>query len=124
MTGVIIMLIVIGVLIGASGQLLIKKGLTQIGEIKIPDIKAAIPTAFNVLTNKLVFLGLLCSVLSSFFWLIALSKTDLSLSYPISLGLFIIVITIFSWLLLKESMTFAKITGIIVVFIGIIILAK
>jgi len=118
------MLIVIGVLIGASGQLLIKKGLTQIGEIKIPDIKAAIPTAFNVLTNKLVFLGLLCSVLSSFFWLIALSKTDLSLSYPISLGLFIIVITIFSWLLLKESMTFAKITGIIVVFIGIIILAK
>jgi multidrug transporter EmrE-like cation transporter len=120
----VIIIIIIGVIIGASGQLLIKKGLSQTGEIKIPGVKAVIPAAIKMITNKFVFFGLLCSAAAAFFWLTALSRSDLSMSYPIALGLLAVFITTFSWLLLRETLTFSKIAGIITIIIGVIILSK
>lgn len=120
----LIILIIIGVIIGVFGQLSIKKGLSQTGEIKISNIKSLITETVKMVTNKFIFLGLLLSVAGAFFWLIALSKTDLNTAYPISLGLLIVFTATFSWLLLKETLTLNKIAGIIVIIIGITILSK
>ena len=119
----VIIIIIIGVLIGSSGQILIKKGLSQTGEIRIPAIKNVIPTILKLITNKLIILGLSCSAAAAFFCLIALSQTKLSISYPIAGGLFYIFITIFSWLFLNETISFAQIAGIFIIILGITILS-
>ena len=110
--------------IGTLGQLSIKKGLSDIGTIEMPKFQEAVPTAVKMFTNKFILLGLLCSAAAAFFGFIALSKMDLSLFYPISLGLFLIAITISSWLILKEPIAFLKVIGVVVIFLGIIILAR
>lgn len=120
----LIVIIAIGVIIGASGQLLIKKGLSQIGEIKIQSAGAVVPTGFKMIANKFIFLGLLCSAAGAFFWFIALSRADLSMAYPIAVGLLVISITTLSWILLKETITLNKIIGIIVIIAGIITLSR
>lgn len=120
----LIILILLGVAVGTAGQLLIKRGLSDIGEIQILSIKEAVSAALKMLTNRFILMGLACSAVAAFFGFIALSRMDLSLFYPISLGLFLVAITMSSWLILKEPVVCFKIIGIVIIFLGIIILSR
>jgi uncharacterized membrane protein len=120
----ILLIILISSIVAASGQLFVKKGLLQIGEIEIANIKTAIFQGINVATNKFVILGLLCSAIAAVLGFIVLSRMELSMLSPISLGLFSIFIALFSWLILKETMNPSKIAGIIIIIIGIVVLSR
>lgn len=122
--GTIIITLIIGALIVVSGQILIKKGLSQIGQIEIKSIKMVLPTILKLITNKFIFLGLVCSAIGAFFWMIALSRSQLSVAYPIGGGLVYVFLVLFSWLLLKETITLTQIIGIAVIILGITLVSK
>lgn len=119
----LIILLIIGTIIGACGQLLIKKGLSQIGEINTPTIKTIVSEIFKVLSNKLIFAGLCCSVLAAFFWFFVLSRAKLSIVYPIGNGLLYILIIILSLAFLEEKINYIQLSGILITLVGIVILA-
>jgi len=120
----IMLLMIIGVLIGVCSQMVLKSGLKQTGELKLDKISAIPVIILKLLTNRLVVFGLLLSGFAAFFWLVVLSRMDLSFGYPLAGAIFYIFLFIASWLILKENITLTKILGTVIISMGIIILIK
>jgi len=76
-----------------------------------------------VLLNPYVLLGFVMYGLSTIFWLIALSKKDLSFVYPF-ISLTYIFVLMLSNLVLKESIGLNKIAGTLAIIIGLIIISR
>lgn len=105
--------IIIGIVFAALGQLLFKLGTNVTGEI----------TASNLLRmiNVYIVLGIFFYGLSSVFWIIALSKADLSFVYPFTALTFIIVYVL-SILILHESIHTNRLAGSLIIILGIFVL--
>lgn len=113
-------MILIGVLLNAIAQLLLKKGMILIGNIQIDlaSIMAMIP---KVCMNIYIWGGMLCYAVSVLVWLIVLSRVEVSYAYPfLSIGY--IVTAIIGYFFLGEVMSVFKIAGIAVICLGIIIM--
>lgn len=116
-----IYLILLSILFVASGQLLLKQGLTELGTLDF-SLAHITSTAFLVFTKPLVLLGLFLFASSSVLWLTALSRTELSFAYPLlSIGYATVAVT--SFLIFHEKISWTRILGIVIILIGISILA-
>lgn len=119
---VAVVYILISVLAGAIGQILLKKGVSNMGALtlslgQLPGI------LWRVATNPYVVFGLLIYVTGTVFWLAALSRVDLSYAYPFA-SLSYIVMLVASWLLFKEDISLTRIVGTLVVGVGILIISR
>jgi drug/metabolite transporter (DMT)-like permease len=116
--------ILISVAIGATGQILLKKGMNDMGPLtlSLPWSKL-VGVLWRIATNPYVFFGLAIYLGSTVFWLTALSRVDLSYAYPfasLSYGLMLIA----SWFFFSESITFPRLVGTLVVCIGVLIISR
>lgn len=114
-----IVIIIIGVIFAAIGQVSWKLGMNQAGQLATINLT----TLSTVLLNPYVLLGFAMYGLSTIFWLIALSKKDLSFVYPFISLTYILVLAL-SNLVLKESIGINKLAGTIIIMVGLIIIAK
>lgn len=117
-----IILVLLAVACGVSGQLALKVGMTQIGRIGVEALAQPLPVAWRVLSSPLVIGGLACYALGAVFWLTVLSRVPLSLAYPM-LALTYVAIPLLAWLLLGESVTGLRWVGISVICIGVLLVA-
>lgn len=102
--------------LGATGQLLQKKGLSELGTIELA--KFLEPTYFlHVFLNPYVFFGVLAYVIGLFLWLTALSRLELSFMYPL-LSLSYVLVAVLAFIFLRETITLARWTGIALVVVG------
>jgi len=114
-----IIIIIIGVIFAAFGQVSWKLGMNQAGThaaLNFASLSA-------VLLNPYVLLGFVMYGLSTIFWLIALSKKDLSFVYPF-ISLTYIFVLMLSNLVLKECIGLNKIAGTLAIIIGLIIISR
>jgi len=115
----LILIILLTTLFGAFGQILIKIGMNNIGEVELKDVFGK--KLFSILINPYILSGSILFFLSMLLWLFVLSKADLNFSYPfLSMGF--ILVMILSFLLLKESIPITRIVGIIIVLVGLFII--
>jgi len=114
-----IVIILIGVIFAAFGQVSWKLGMNEAGQLAAFNYT----TLSTVLMNPYVLLGFVMYGLSTIFWLIALSKKDLSFVYPF-ISLTYIIVLVLSSLVLKESIGVNKIVGTLAIIIGLIIIAR
>ncbi len=70
-----------------------------------------------------VIIGLLFYAVSTVFWLIALSKIELSVAYPM-LSMGYILLMIISYFLLNESITVYKVVGTLLVVAGVTLISR
>lgn len=117
-----ILYILISVIGGAVGQVLLKKGMNDLGEVTL-SIQNIIQMTWKMLTNPYVFIGLFIYFLSVIFWLAALSKVELSYAYPFA-SLSYIIMFLAGWLLLGESITPMRIVGTLVIGIGVFLISR
>lgn len=103
-------------------NLLIKTGAGKIG--KLPDNFIGIPGYLGELvTNWFLVGGLALFGLGFAIWVLVLNKVQLSTAAPImSLGY--VFIMIFSYLLLKESITTPKIIGVLTIIFGVFLITR
>jgi uncharacterized membrane protein len=116
--------ILVSVVIGVAGQLLLKKGMNNMGGVSIAvPANELIGVLWRIGTNPYVFFGLAVYLLSTVFWLVALSHVDLSYAYPfasLSYGF-----TIFgSWWLLGENITPFKLIGTLIICCGVVVISR
>lgn len=114
--------ILISVLGGALGQVLLKHGMSLIGPLTITLVETA-PMLWKMATNPFVFLGLAVYGASTFFWLTALSRVDLSYAYPfvsLSYGLMLFA----SWRLFDEPITPLRLIGTFVIIFGVLLVSR
>lgn len=100
-------------------QFFLKKGIRLVGEIKISGINDFFSVLGKIISNQFILIGIAIAAVGLFFWLVVISKLDLSTAFPIAGGVFYILIFLMSWLLLGEAITFGKIAGTALILAGI-----
>lgn len=115
-------LILCGVLLNASAQLLLKEGMNRIGQFAF-NWANVWPISLKISTNPFIIIGLGCYVLSVAFWLLVLSRADVSYAYPlVSIGY--IVTTVAAMLFLHETVSLQRIIGIVIIMLGVYLVTR
>ena len=114
--------IMISVLGGALGQILLKKGMGAMGPLTLSLGKLG-EVLWRIGTNPYVIAGLAIYVTGTVFWLVALSRVDLSYAYPFA-SLSYVVMLAAAWLLFKEDLSPMRLAGTGVVFLGVLLISR
>ena len=118
-TALLIGLVVLG---GSAGDVLITKGMKELGEISTLNARRLIRIFGRAITNRHVLLGLFFMAVSYFSFLGALRLADLSLVLPATSISFVIT-TIAARLFLKETISAIRWAGILLVCIGVALIS-
>ncbi len=110
--------ILISVAFNVAGQSVLKAGVNQLGKLSLST--EGLVKAFSSL---LVWGGLSLYVISSIFWILALSNKDLSYAYPM-LSVGYLVILFISWSILGEQITPIRLAGVLLISAGIFLVFK
>ena len=115
-------LVIVPILIGTFGQLFLKKGMIQVGGFALRNTNM-LHKFIEIFMNPWVLLGFFFYFLSSLLWLIALSRIQLSIAYPmLSLGYILILVA--SWFLFNEPVTMIRFLGVIVICFGVFLISR
>jgi multidrug transporter EmrE-like cation transporter len=114
------LIIVLGVSLNAAGQLFLKSGANIIGPI---TSSSSITTVITEFINTYIIVGLLCYVFSVLIWIVALTRVDVSIAYPM-LSLGYVIVTIAAWFLFNEEISAIKILALSIIIFGIVLLAN
>jgi drug/metabolite transporter (DMT)-like permease len=118
----IILPILLSVLLGVVGQLLLKHGMTVMGQLDI-GASGIVAALWRIATSPYVVGGLLIYVSGTFFWLLALNRVDLSYAYPFA-SLSYVLIFFASWLILHENISPLRVAGMLVICLGVFLVAR
>jgi len=110
----------ISILLAVTGQLLMKKGMMLFGTFSVTQL---IHKLIPMFMNPYVFFGFAAFGLSSIFWLVVLSRMELSLVYPM-VSVAYVLVAIFSWIFFKENLTAIRVAGILVIILGVILISR
>jgi multidrug transporter EmrE-like cation transporter len=107
------------VALNVCGHVFLKVGMNQVGQV---GSRPLIQFAFSALANPYVLLGLTGYVTSVAGYIVVLSRTQLSIAYPIlmSSGYALVVLVSFLWL--KEPFSVIKWLGIFFILFGVLII--
>ena len=113
-----IVIIITSVLCNAFAQILMKKGIMEIGAVQLSNLRHSLMLVFFC---PWIWGAMTCFILSLFLWLIVLSRVDVSYAFPFnSIGY--VVVALLGHCLFNEQMNSYKIIGLIVICIGIVLL--
>ncbi len=113
--------VLISIFFNVSGQYSIKLGMNKFGALELNNTIFA--TFSKILIHPNILIGLAFYVISAFSWLIALSKLELSIAYPL-LSIGYIIIMFISYFFLNESLGINKIIGTLLIISGIFFISR
>ena len=108
------------VLLAVAGQLLMKRGMVLFGTFPATQLLVKLIPMF---LNPYVFFGFAAFGLSSLFWLIVLSRMELSLVYPL-VSVAYVLVALFSFFVFKENVTMIRWVGILVIICGVFLISR
>lgn len=115
-------LIITGVLLNAAAQILLKAGTNAIGHFEFSAANI-IPIGWKLMTEWHIVVALTFYAVSVIIWILALSRVQVSIAYPmISLGY--VVGAVAAWWLFDESLNPVKLAGIGVIIVGVVIISR
>ena len=115
-------LIIIGVLLNAASQLLLKAGTNAIGHFEF-SAENIIPIGWKLATEWHIVMALTFYAISVVIWILALSRVQVSIAYPmISLGY--VVGAVAAWWFFNEALNPTKMIGIGVIILGVVIISR
>ncbi len=110
------------VVLNVASQLLLKTGMNTIGHFQI-EANNLLSTGLKIATNPNIVIGLLLYGLSFGLWLVALSRLDVSIAYPL-LSIGYIIMPFVAYLFLGEVLSILRIIGICIIIVGVYIVSK
>lgn len=122
MTRSIVMLL-ISITLGVVGQLAIKLGIARTGDLQILLGQSVWRFAGAVIGSPLIVTGIVLYAVSMIFWLLVLSRIDLSLAYPM-LALSYVGVLLVSLFVLGEKVTAIRWLGAAFIILGVILTAS
>jgi drug/metabolite transporter (DMT)-like permease len=91
----------------------------------LPQVRMDWQTGLSLNASMLLLAAGACLYISSFaVWLIILARHELSSAYPTAIGLTLVFSSLGAVLLLNESLTPARILGIGLIFLGILLVTR
>jgi multidrug transporter EmrE-like cation transporter len=114
--------VITGVLLNAAAQFALKASVRDVGAIAL-SASSALPMALRLGAEPWLWLGLGCYGVSVIVWILALSRVEVSVAYPM-LSIGYVVNALAAWAWLGESMNPAKVLGIGIIVLGVFVLAR
>ncbi|MES2185633.1 MAG: SMR family transporter [Pseudomonadota bacterium] len=113
-----------GVVLNALAQLLLKAGATAVGPISLAAGGPALwRTGLALAFQPFIAGGLACYVVSVVLWIVALSRLEVSVAYPlVSIGY--VINALLAWWLLGENVNMQRWCGIAVIIVGVVLVAR
>lgn len=110
----------LSVALTALAQLLLKQGMMQ-PALQVPQ--HSLDLAWQAALEPRLLGGLMLYATSAVLWALVLSRVDLSLAYPF-VGLGAVLVMLLSWLVLGETITLTRLSGALLVVIGVSLVAR
>ncbi len=115
-------LIVTGVMLNVAAQLLIKTGTNAIGYFEYSR-ENILPIGWKLATQPHIIGALTCYVVGVVVWILALSRVQVSIAYPL-LSLGYIVNAVAAYYLFAEALTPAKLVGMGIIIVGVVVISR
>jgi len=115
-------LVLFGVLLNAAAQLLLKAGTNTIGHFEFSGANLA-PIGWKIATQPYILGGLMCYAISVVVWIMALSRVEVSIAYPM-LSIGYVVNAIAAYLLFGEAVGMQRLVGIGIIVVGVYVVAR
>lgn len=115
-------LILLGVLLNAAAQLLLKAGTNSVGAFAFSRDNI-LPIGFKLATEPHILGGLSLYVVSVVVWIMALSRVEVSVAYPM-LSIGYVVNALAAWYLFGEPVTATRLAGIAIIIVGVYLVAR
>jgi multidrug transporter EmrE-like cation transporter len=112
-----------GVLLNAAAQLLLKAATRTTGALLSDAGTVSWSAAGELVRAMPLWAGLMCYAISVLLWLGALSRVPVSVAYPM-LSIGYIVNAFAAAALFGEALTIAKMSGIALIVVGVVLLAR
>ena len=116
-------LLVLSIGLAVAGQLSMKAGMNKVGEINSEDLKHPFELIGRVIKSAWAVIGVLLYAISAVFWLVVLSRVNLSVAYPI-VAVGYVVVVFYSWLVFKEPVKWFTWIGLAFIVMGVVITAQ
>jgi multidrug transporter EmrE-like cation transporter len=115
-------LILTGVLLNASAQLLLKAGTNAVGHFEF-SAQNVLPVGMKLALEPHIAGGVACYVVSLVVWVLGLSRVEVSIAYPM-LSIGYVLNAVAAWYLFGESLTAQKLIGIAFIVAGVFLVAR
>jgi multidrug transporter EmrE-like cation transporter len=115
-------LVLTGVLLNAVAQLLLKAGAGSLAGVELRAQNALLIAGRMVLSVP-ILAGLACYALSVVVWILALSRVEVSVAYPM-LSIGYVVNALAAWWLFGENLSGARLAGIGIILVGVWLVAR
>ena len=103
-------------------QLLLKAGTNSVGAFEYSAANI-VPIGWKLATEPHIIGGLGCYVISVVVWIMALSRVEVSIAYPL-LSVGYVVNAIAAYYLFGEAVTPMRLTGIAIIIVGVWVVAR
>ena len=108
---------------GTVGDLLLAKGMKEMGDISAMNLRGILNVAMQALTTPKLIIGTAMLAIFFFLWLAVLSWEDLSVALPMQ-ALNYVLVAFLSQYFLGEVVSPLRWTGTILVCIGVMLITK
>lgn len=118
-----VVVMVMAVTAGTIGDLLLAKGMKELGDISAMNLRGILDIAIKALTAPKLIVGTTMLAVFFFLWLAVLSWEDLSVALPMQ-ALNYVLVAFLSQYFLGEVVSPMRWTGTILVCIGVILITR
>ena len=116
------LLLLLGVTLNAAAQLLLKAGTNAVGRFEFSAANA-VPVGVKLAAEPHILGGIGCYVVSVVVWILALSRVEVSIAYPM-LSIGYVLNALAAWYWLGEAVTPARLAGIGIIVVGVYVVAR
>jgi multidrug transporter EmrE-like cation transporter len=114
--------LMLGVFLNATAQLLLKAGTNAVGHFEYSRDNI-LPIGWQLATEPHIFGGLSFYVVSVVVWIMALSRVEVSIAYPM-LSIGYVVNAMAAWWLFGEDVSLTRLAGIGIIIVGVFVVAR
>lgn len=118
-----ILVMMVAVTAGTIGDILLAKGMKELGDLSTMNLRGILNVSFQALTSPKLVFGTMMLAIFFFLWLAVLSWEDLSVALPMQALNYVLVAFLSQWYL-HEVVTPMRWAGTVLVCIGVILITK
>jgi len=118
-----VVVMLLAVTAGTVGDLLLAKGMKEMGDLSTMNLRGVLNVAFQALTTPKLILGTVMLAVFFFLWLAVLSWEDLSVALPMQ-ALNYVLVAFLSQYFLHEVVTPMRWAGTVLVCIGVMLITR
>ena len=108
---------------GTVGDLLLAKGMKEVGDLSVMNLRGILNVAYQALTTPKLIIGTMMLAVFFFLWLAVLSWEDLTVALPMQ-ALNYVLVAFLSQYFLHEVVTPMRWAGTVLVCIGVMLITR